>query len=244
MDHIDWPRVLAFVAAVVAVWVLTGALKGAGRLPCDVCRKVNHVFALAGGAVWFGWLPAATAEASVYAACALLLPCVGAACRSRDRGPFRMMFLANTRRSDAPHEAFYFWSSWVVSMAGLAIIQIAWGDIVVTRTAGLLVGIGDGVAEPVGRRLGRHRFRVPTLTRGRPAFRSLEGCAAVFVGCSLTLVACFGTSSIAAVLLLAAVLTAVEALSPHGLDNFTIPVAAALLLRPLLAAGCLAGHVS
>src|SRR5437764_5796923 len=234
MSHVDWPRVVAFVAAVVAGWVLCGALKSAGRLPCDVCRKVNHVLALAGGAVWFGWLPAATAEASVYAAFALLLPCVGVACRFRDRGPFRQMFLATTRRSDSPHEVLYFWASWVVSMAGLGGIQLAFGDIVVTRTAALLVGIGDGVAEPVGRRFGRHRFRVPTLTRGRPAFRSLEGCAAVFVGCFLTLVACFGTASIPAAAVLAAVLAAVEAVSPHGLDNLTLPVAAAVLLRPLL----------
>jgi phytol kinase len=239
MSDVDWSRVLAFVAVVVAVWLLTGALKAAGRLPCDVARKVNHALALAGGALWLGWLPAAEAAASTYAACGLLLPLVVLTCLFRDRPPFRFAFLANTRKSDAPYEAFYFWASWVVSMAGLAGVQYAFGDVVITRTAALLVGIGDGIAEPVGRRLGWHRFGVPSLVRGKPAVRSVEGCAAVFVGCFLTLVGCFGIGCAPIAAGLALVLMLVEAVSPHGLDNLTLPVASAALLRPLLAAGWL-----
>ncbi|HJZ58099.1 MAG TPA: hypothetical protein VKE74_24370 [Gemmataceae bacterium] len=237
MSDIDWPRTLCFFAALVAGWLLSGTLKAAGWLPCDIARKANHVLALAGGALWFGWLAPASAEASTYAAFALVLPLVGLVCVLRDRPLFRFAFLANTRKSDAPHEAFYFWSSWLVSAAGLAGVQLLLGDVVITRTAALLVGIGDGIAEPVGRRLGRHRFRVPSLTRGKPAVRSLEGCAAVFAGCFLTLVGCFGVGSIPVAVGLALVLALVEAVSPHGLDNLTLPVASALLLRPLLTAG-------
>jgi len=102
-----------------------------------------------------------------------------------DRAPFRYAFLANTRKSDLPHEAFNFWSSWLVSMVGLAAVELVFDNLVVTRTATLLVGIGDGVAEPIGRRLGRHRFRVPSLRAGKPAARSLEGSAAFFLGCLL-----------------------------------------------------------
>ncbi len=237
MSDIDWPRTLAFVAAMVVGWLLTGALKAAGVLPCDIARKINHVAALAGGAVWFGWRPHPEARACMFMACGLLVTLVGLVCALRGRLPFRWAFLANTRRSDAPHEAFYFWSSWLVSIAGLAAIELAFEDVVTTRTAGLLVGIGDGVAEPVGRRLGRHRYRVPSLIRGKPAVRSLEGSAAVFVGCLLTLLACFGTDFLPLAAGLALVLTLVEAVSPHGLDNLTLPVASAVLVRPLLAAG-------
>lgn len=246
MDSIDWNRVGGFVAALVAVWLATGALKAAGRLPCDITRKINHVFALAGGAVWFGWLPPDVGRASGYAACAVVVPLVLLVCAFRERVPFRFAFLANTRRSDAPHEAFYFWSSWVVSAAGLAGIEFLLDDIVLTRTAALLVGIGDGLAEPIGRRLGRHRYRVPSLTGGKPADRSLEGSTAVFAGCWMVLLACFrpgGQEGWPTVLLasagLAAVLTLVEAATPHGLDNLTIPVVAAVLLKFLLAAGWL-----
>jgi dolichol kinase len=211
VNAIDWPRVTAFVAAVVAVWLVTGALKAAGRLPCDIARKINHVVALAGGAVCFGWLPLETAKWSIYAVAAILVSLVVVVCAFRGTAPFRYAFLANTRRSDAPHEAFYFWSSWVVSAAGLVGIHLIWDDIVVTRTAALLVGIGDGIAEPIGRRWGRHKYRVRSLTGGKPAERSLEGSAAVFVGCLFTLLACFGTDVMAGAVTLALLLTVVEA---------------------------------
>lgn len=233
MGDIDWVRVGTFVPAVVAVWLVTGALKAAGRLPCDIARKVNHVVALAGGAVWFGWLPEEQARASIFAVAAIMVGLVVVVCAFRDRVPFRYAFLANTRRSDAPREAFYFWSSWVISAGGLVGIHLLFGDIVLTRTAALLVGIGDGIAEPIGRRWGRHTYRVRSLT-GAGAVRSLEGSAAVFVGCVAVLLVCFGLGVLVPALLLALVLTGVEAVSPHGLDNLTIPVVAACCLRPML----------
>jgi hypothetical protein len=231
VNDIDWVRVGSFVLTVVATWLVTGALKAAGRLPCDVARKINHVLALAGGAAWFGWLPEDRARASICAAAVILVGLVGVVCALQRRGPFRWAFLANTRRTDAPHEAFYFWSSWVISAGGLLGIYFLFRDVVVTRTAALLVGIGDGIAEPIGRRIGRHKYRVRSLTG--TAVRSLEGSAAMFVGCLAVLIACFGSGAIAAAVLLALLLTVVEAVSPHGLDNLTIPVVAALCLRPL-----------
>jgi dolichol kinase len=232
VDEIDWARVGSFVPAVVATWLATGALKAADRLPCDIARKINHVLALAGGAVWFGWLPEARARASICAAAVILVGLVAGVCALRRYGPFRWAFLANTRRTDAPHEAFYFWSSWVISAGGLVGIHFLFGDVVVTRTAALLVGIGDGIAEPIGRRIGRHKYRVRSLTGGA-GVRSLEGSAAVFVGCLAVLVICFGSGAIAAAVLLALILTVVEAVSPHGLDNLTIPIVAAFCLRPM-----------
>jgi phytol kinase len=236
---IDWPRVFWLVGAVTSGWLVSGILKARGYLPCDIARKVNHVIAFAGGAVGFGWLPQEIARPSAYVLCVLLLGLVGAACILRDRAPFRYAFLANTRKVDAPHEAFYFWSSWVVSMAGLVAIDQLFADMVVTRTSALLVGIGDGLAEPVGRRLGRHRFRVPSLVRGKTTERSLEGSAAMAFGCFLTLLACFGPGVWAVAGGLALVLAAVEAVSPHGLDNLTLPLAASLLLQPMLSYGWL-----
>jgi phytol kinase len=235
LEAINGFRAAGFVLVVVAVWLVTGGLKAAGRLPCDIARKINHVMALAGAAVWFGWLPETQARASVYLVCGILLALVILVCAFRDRVPFRYAFLANTRRSDFPHEAFYFWSSWLVSITGLLVMDLLLCDIVATRTAALLVGIGDAVGEPIGRRWGKHRYRVPTLTAGQRAERSLEGSAAVFAGCFLTLLFCFGTSVIVAVVALAAVLTIVEAVSPHGLDNLTIPVVSALCLHQMMA---------
>jgi phytol kinase len=124
-------------------------------------------------------------------------------------------------------------------MAGLVAIDQLFSDMVVTRTSALLVGIGDGLAEPVGRRLGRHRFRVPSLVRSKTTERSLEGSAAMGFGCFLTLLACFGPGVWAVAIGVALVLAAVEAVSPHGLDNFTLPLVASLLLQPMLSYGWL-----
>ena len=236
MNDIDWGRAGTFVLTVLTAWLATGALKAAGRMPCDVARKVNHVLALAGGALWFGWLPEREAWASGVAAAAVLVGLAVVVCAFRQRFPFRYAFQANTRRSDAPHEAFYFWSSWAITAGGLAGIHLAFEDLAVTRTAALLVGVGDGVAEPVGRRLGRHTYRVPSPAGGR-AVRSVEGSVSVFLGCLAVLLACFGPGVLLAAVALSLVLTAVEAVSPHGLDNLTIPVVAACCLRPALGVG-------
>jgi phytol kinase len=240
MGDVHWLRVASFVLAVVAGWLVTGALKRAGRLPCDLARKANHILALAGGALWLGWLPRDAARASVFVTCGVLLVLVVVVCALRNRPGFRLAFAANTRESDAPHQGFYFWGSWLVSVVGLGGVELVWDDIVVTRTAALVVGLADGVAEPIGRRLGRHRYHVVSFFRGKPAGRSVEGSAAVLVTCFLTLVGCFAFNSpvrlpevLAGCLAVAAAVTLVEAVSPSGLDNLTIPVATAALLRPL-----------
>jgi dolichol kinase len=101
----------------------------------------------------------------------------------------------------------------------------------------LVTGWGDAVGEPVGRGLGRHRYRVPTLL-GVACTRTLEGSAAVglaaFLAAAIALVAAFGLPLSAALTRAAAIglaTVAVEAFSPHGLDNFTTMVAAAALAR-------------
>jgi phytol kinase len=97
-----------------------------------------------------------------------------------------------------------------------------------TRAAALLLGVGDGLGEPVGTRFGRHRYRVPVVG-GR---RTLEGSAAVFAGSLAVVLCCYwdGRAATLTARLLAATtaalaVTVVEAVSPHGADNFTIPVA-------------------
>ena len=92
---------------------------------------------------------------------------------------------------------------------------------------------GDALAAVVGRRIGRHRYRVGT------SVRSIEG--------SLTLLASSWVATIVPLLVLAkeprsaasalalaalAALgaTAIEAISPWGIDNLTVPAISALIL--------------
>jgi phytol kinase len=204
---------------------LAGRLKLAGRVRPGDARKLNHVTALAGGAVVFGWLPEPIARASCYTGMAVAFGLLLVMCTLHERTIFRTMFAGYARESDAPHGAFHVWFSWLVSIVGLVAIDRAFGDMAVTRTAALVLGLADGVAEPVGVRWGRHKYRVPSLTDGAAVYRSVEGSAAVFATTFLVMLVTRSPASVGLSLLVAAVVTAAEAVSPHGLDNLSIPLA-------------------
>jgi phytol kinase len=231
-------RIAVFVSAIAASWCITGQLRLLGYLQPADARKINHILALAGLALWFGWLPAPVARGSALVTAALILVMVFLTCWLRAYLPFRCAFAANTRPSDAPNEALFFWSSWLISMVALWLADLLFLDVSITRTAALLVGVSDGLAEPVGLRWGYHRYRVHWWGTNRPSVRSVEGSLCVMVSSFLIALFCYWPSqpammpSIAAgALLVASILTLVEALSPHGWDNFTIPVSAALVLH-------------
>jgi dolichol kinase len=239
-------RVAAFVAAAATSWVVTGRLRRRGRLRQGDGRKINHIFVLVGGAFCFGWLPEREAVAESAAAGVALMSLVVLVCLFRRRPVLADAFVGNTRESDAPNEATFFWSSWLAGMLALLATQLVLGDVAITRTAALLVGIADGIAEPVGRRIGRHRYAVPSLVRGRACSRSVEGSAAVLIASFATVVGCYwsGHAAEPAPLLVSAavvavVLCVVEAISPHGLDDVTILLGSALILRGFTAAGWL-----
>ncbi len=98
----------------------------------------------------------------------------------------------------------------------------------------LTLSLADAAAALVGTRHGAHRF-------GRPGReKSLEGSAAFFVTallCAYVPLRLWPEAGWASTLLLSldlvALLTLVEALSGHGLDNLTVPLAALLLQRTL-----------
>lgn len=93
--------------------------------------------------------------------------------------------------------------------------------------AGLLpMAWGDALAAEVGRRWGRHRYRVGRQTR------SLEGSVAMFAGSMAGIAVAIAAGrvlgvdapGVAAVPLLAAAATLAEAVSVRGLDNLAVPL--------------------
>jgi phytol kinase len=103
----------------------------------------------------------------------------------------------------------------------------------------LVCGWGDAVGEPVGSRWGKHKYAVPSLA-GVRAQRSIEGSFAVFLTGSIAAVlglmaAGFATdTALWGGLACGAAGAVVEAVSTHGLDNFTTQVAAAATAAWLL----------
>lgn len=111
----------------------------------------------------------------------------------------------------------------------------------VAATAGVMAMTwGDALAALTGQRIGRRRYTIGQSSR------SLEGSAVMFVASAtamlLTILMLPGSSwapfapvpdlarAVVAALLGAAIATVVEAISPHGTDNLSVPVAAAAVV--------------
>ncbi len=155
------------------------------------------------------------------------------------RGPGHFMYEAIARETDAPRRTHYVIVPYFATLIGGLVSNIFFPA---TAVFGYLVtGLGDAIAEPVGTRFGRHQYRAPAI-RGVRAVRSLEGSASVLIVSILALTACLALSpqfalsakSFLIVILIAAISTVVEAVSPHGWDNATLQAVPAWLGTILL----------
>lgn len=86
----------------------------------------------------------------------------------------------------------------------------------------LIMGYGDGLAALVGKKIGTHRFSI------MKANKSIEGCAVMFIVSALVVLLVRDTD-IAKVLIIALVATVLEAITPLGFDNITVPIISGLL---------------
>lgn len=87
----------------------------------------------------------------------------------------------------------------------------------------LVAGIGDGLAEPVGVRFGKHKYAVKALFTDRTYTRSIEGSACVFFSGILAVLMLSEQLTTAQMILAFAiipiVMTLAEAFSPHTWDG-------------------------
>lgn len=241
MPSLEWPMIAAFVALIASIWILVGAAK-AGRLLLEGdARKINHFAILVGAVLWFNTGVSDVDRVSCRVACGILFLLLLAVCRFRDDGLCRLAFLGYARESDRPNDAFHVWFSWLVSMAGLQLVDLFFGSIELTRLAALVLGVGDAIAEPVGRRFGKHRYRVQGILSPHGATRSWEGSTAVAISSALVVMLFSGLIFAVAWpqllgfgLVTGFLVAVIEAWTPHGLDNFTIPLSTAVILRCLM----------
>ncbi|MBT3386561.1 MAG: hypothetical protein HN417_01375 [Desulfobacula sp.] len=90
----------------------------------------------------------------------------------------------------------------------------------------LIITFGDGLAEPVGIRFGRHKYETYAFFSKKKYVRSLEGSACVFLA-SIIVVMVFHSSFtqlqfIIALIFIPFLMTFVEAFSPHTWDTPTL----------------------
>jgi len=140
----------------------------------------------------------------------------------RSRVPLvRTAFAAFDRPEDRPHTLPFLVSQ--ILAGGLVLIPL---NIIFTRAVHpelvyipiLVNAIGDGLAEPVGVRFGRHTYTTKALYGGGRHVRSLEGSACVFAATILILLVFHESFSaagfITGLVLLPVVMTLAEAFAP------------------------------
>jgi dolichol kinase len=145
----------------------------------------------------------------------------------RERVPFvATMFLSFDRPEDRPRTML--WLSTQITTGFLVIIPM----IILFAQQGLLDlvlipilinGIGDGLAEPVGVRFGKHKYEAYALFTDKKYVRSLEGSACVFITSILVVAFHFAYFTqpqfIVALVALPFLMTLAEALAPHTWDT-------------------------
>lgn len=150
------------------------------------------------------------------------------------RGAGHAGYEALAREKDAPYATYYIVVPWAATAVGGILANAYLGKYAVI---GYLVGgVADAIAEPVGTRWGRHRYRPPfggLVESERSVEGSLSVALAAIVATSLGLWLVGGFeldgASAGIVVGIAIASALVEAVSPHGWDNLTMQFVPAFL---------------
>jgi phytol kinase len=139
----------------------------------------------------------------------------------------RTAFAALDRSEDRPNSLL-----WIMSQSlALTFVEMPMMHWTVANDIGLLrfvcplaIGLGDGLAEPIGKRFGKHKYSVYALFTKQRFTRSYEGSANVFFWTLVGVLIAVPQLNIAQILfsavLLPPAMTFAEAKSPHSWDNF------------------------
>lgn len=145
----------------------------------------------------------------------------------RSRVPaLNTMFASFDRPEDRPHTLWWLTSQIVAGymvIIPLAIVFARLGHGWLMMIPILINAIGDGLAEPVGVRFGRHEYRVRPLHGDRTYVRTLEGSACVLLTGMVVIALFHGQFTTVqfwtAMLTVPVIMTLAEALSPHTWDT-------------------------
>jgi phytol kinase len=136
------------------------------------------------------------------------------------------MFASFDRPEDRPHTL-----SWLAtqSIAGSIILIILGyfftyiGKSELILAPVLINGIGDGLAEPIGIKFGKHKYKTKGFFTNKSFYRSIEGSMCVYIVSVLTVILLYNSFSIKqfvlAVMIVPVLLTLAEAWAPHTWDT-------------------------
>lgn len=140
--------------------------------------------------------------------------------------PIATMFISFDRPEDRPYTLF--WLSTQLAAGYMVLLPMVvlfyYNDLMAWIFLPVLInGIGDGLAEPVGVRYGRHSYTARAFFSSKKYVRTLEGSSCVFLA-TILIVAFFHATFtpgqlVAALIVLPLLMTLAEAISPHTWDT-------------------------
>jgi dolichol kinase len=158
-------------------------------------------------------------------------------CLRKRSGLLSTSFLSFDRPEDRPYTLTWYTTQLAASslvILGLLVCFSATGHLNLIYIPILIAGIGDGLAEPIGVRFGRHTYVTKAVFGDRCYHRSFEGSACVFLT-SIIVVASFKSNfnqmqfwSI--LIILPLLITLAEAKAPHTWDQPFIYLASGVVL--------------
>ena len=140
--------------------------------------------------------------------------------------PYQLMFEGFDRPEDRPYTLVWIWTQFAAGFA--VMLPMIWlfgqwglGSLVLIPI--LINVVGDGLAEPVGIRFGKHEYKTRALFTEKEYVRTLEGSACVLIT-GLIVVAMHHeyfttTQFVLSMLLVPLLMTLTEAYSPHTWDT-------------------------
>jgi dolichol kinase len=146
------------------------------------------------------------------------------------RNRFKYLYLSFAsidRPEDRPHTLIWLFSQTLVGFIILAIYSYIWKYLDIPSELMyitiLTTTVGDGLAEPVGVRFGKHKYEVKGFMVKKMFYRSYEGSAMVFLVALVLSLAHFSSFNFYGLMIMVLIypitMTIVEAKSPHTWDT-------------------------
>jgi phytol kinase len=206
------------IIVIILTAYLAGILKLKFHVKTNYTRKIFHfiIFSAAGVIGIFSGLQGVIVFGSVAGIFIMIIINFGIG---------NLFYEGLAREQDSPHRSFYLIVPFVATAAGGFLNNLLIGQFAIIGY--LVAGWGDAAGEPVGVRFGKHKYKVPTVAKV-VCYRTYEGSLAIFIVSTTAIVIVMTQVLKIPVLpavgvgLIAGLITSiVEAISPHGIDNFT-----------------------
>lgn len=234
-EHMPWLRLgLYLFLSTFVLGNLATYLRNRNGWPDGYSRKLNHFGHMVISTPLLAFLPPQQLiPAVILGAISVVIIYAVAAVSSKPL--VHGIISGSLRRRDAPRSRFFFFFPLASGNIALVVAAICF-PLEMVRVAFFTAAFADGFAEPVGLRFGRsNQYRVKDWAWGGYTTKSVAGSSAVFgwswviAFVAVTWSRPLDASSLLSSTLYACGVTAIEGLSPRGMDNMAL-----LLLCPLL----------